>query len=90
LIADRLGNLIDPLLGGPLQLDAARAWLALLGYAFQICLCHTEIGLSATLEGEPLGRVEVKALFKLATYVLARRALSGELTLFDHLFTYFK
>ena len=36
LIADRLGNLIDPLLGGPLELDAARAWLALLGYAFQI------------------------------------------------------
>jgi len=52
--------------------------------------CHTEISLSATLDGEPLGRVEVKALFKLATYVLARRALSGELVLFDHLFTYFK
>jgi hypothetical protein len=52
--------------------------------------CHTEIGLPATLEGEPLERVEVKALFKLATYVLSRRARSGELVLFDHLFTYFK
>jgi alginate O-acetyltransferase complex protein AlgI len=36
LIADRLGNLIDPLLAPPLALDAAQAWLALLGYAFQI------------------------------------------------------
>jgi hypothetical protein len=51
---------------------------------------HTEIALSATHEGTPLGRVEVKALFRLATYVLARRADSGDLVLFDHLFTYFK
>ena len=36
LIADRLGNLIDPLLAPPLTLDLPRAWLALLGYAFQI------------------------------------------------------
>ena len=36
LIADRLGNLVDPLLTTPLALDAPRAWLALLGYAFQI------------------------------------------------------
>jgi alginate O-acetyltransferase complex protein AlgI len=36
LIADRLGNLIDPLLAPPLALDASRAWLGLLGYAFQI------------------------------------------------------
>jgi alginate O-acetyltransferase complex protein AlgI len=36
LIADRLGNLIDPLLVPPLTLDMPRAWLALLGYAFQI------------------------------------------------------
>jgi alginate O-acetyltransferase complex protein AlgI len=36
LIADRLGNLVDPLLGGPHDLDLARAWLALLGYALQI------------------------------------------------------
>ncbi|HTG12802.1 MAG TPA: hypothetical protein VK746_18555, partial [Candidatus Eisenbacteria bacterium] len=36
LIADRLGNLIDPLLTPPLALDGARAWLGLLGYAFQI------------------------------------------------------
>jgi alginate O-acetyltransferase complex protein AlgI len=36
LLADRLGNLVDPLLAAPLELDAARAWLALLGYALQI------------------------------------------------------
>jgi len=36
LLADRLGNLVDPLLAAPLALDAPRAWLALLGYAFQI------------------------------------------------------
>ncbi|MFI5325631.1 MAG: MBOAT family O-acyltransferase [Candidatus Rokuibacteriota bacterium] len=36
LIADRLGNLVDPILGGAPELDLARAWLALLGYALQI------------------------------------------------------
>jgi alginate O-acetyltransferase complex protein AlgI len=36
LIADRLGNLIDPMLAVPLGLDASRAWLSLLAYAFQI------------------------------------------------------
>jgi alginate O-acetyltransferase complex protein AlgI len=36
LIADRLGNLVDPLLGPTVELDAVRAWLALLGYALQI------------------------------------------------------
>ncbi|HJR03917.1 MAG TPA: MBOAT family O-acyltransferase [Methylomirabilota bacterium] len=36
LIADRLGNLVDPILAGSHDLDLARAWLALLGYALQI------------------------------------------------------
>jgi alginate O-acetyltransferase complex protein AlgI len=36
LLADRLGNLVDPILAGPMELDAARAWLALFGYALQI------------------------------------------------------
>jgi len=36
LIADRLGNLVDPMLARPLDLDLPRAWLALLGYSFQI------------------------------------------------------
>ncbi len=36
LIADRLGNLIDPRLGNPAELDLVGAWLVLLGYAFQI------------------------------------------------------
>jgi alginate O-acetyltransferase complex protein AlgI len=36
LLADRLGNLVDPMLARPLDLDLPRAWLALLGYSFQI------------------------------------------------------
>jgi len=36
LIADRLGNLVDPLLTPTSTLDLAHAWLALFGYAFQI------------------------------------------------------
>src|SRR5207249_4820655 len=36
LIADRLGNLVDPLLAPTDPLDLVHAWLALLGYAFQI------------------------------------------------------
>ncbi len=36
LLADRLGNLVDPLLAAPMELDAVRAWLALVGYALQI------------------------------------------------------
>src|SRR5204862_5979282 len=36
LIADRIGNLIDPLLGQTIELDMIRGWLALLGYAMQI------------------------------------------------------
>jgi len=36
LIADRLGNLVDPLLARTGELDLPRAWLALLGYALQI------------------------------------------------------
>ncbi|HEV8617051.1 MAG TPA: MBOAT family O-acyltransferase [Methylomirabilota bacterium] len=36
LLADRLGSLVDPLLGPTVELDAVRAWLALLGYAMQI------------------------------------------------------
>ena len=37
-----------------------------------------------------LRRVELKTLFRLASYVTGRRADSGGLVLFDHLFTYFK
>ncbi|PYN81560.1 MAG: hypothetical protein DMD96_09905 [Candidatus Rokuibacteriota bacterium] len=51
---------------------------------------HAEIELALEHAGEPLTRVEVKALFRLATYVVGRRASSGSLVLFDHLFTYFK
>jgi hypothetical protein len=50
---------------------------------------HTEVALPATRGGRRLRRVEVKALFRLTSYVLSRRA-GGELALFDHLFTYFK
>ena len=51
---------------------------------------HVEVELPAARDGQRLSRVEIKALFRLATYVVGRRAETGELVLFDHLFTYFK
>lgn len=51
---------------------------------------HVEVPLSPEHEGRPLDRVEVKALFRLASYVVGRHAGSGDLALFDHMFTYFK
>ena len=52
--------------------------------------CHTEIPLAAEHHGERLARVEVKALFRLLSYVVGRRAGTGDVVLFDHLFTYVK
>jgi hypothetical protein len=52
--------------------------------------CHTEVALAAEHAGERLARVEVKALFRLLSYVVGRRADTGDLVLFDHLFTYAK
>jgi hypothetical protein len=50
---------------------------------------HTEVRLEPERNGARLRRVELKALFRMASYVVGRRA-GGELVLFDHLFTYFK
>lgn len=52
--------------------------------------CHREIDLAPEHEGERLARVEIKALFRLVSYVVGRRADTGDLMLFDHLFTYAK
>jgi len=52
--------------------------------------CHSEVQLPAENGGERLARVEVKALFRLLSYVVGRRAGTGDLVLFDHLFTYAK
>ena len=52
--------------------------------------CHSEVQLPAENAGERLARVEVKALFRLLSYVVGRRAGTGDLVLFDHLFTYAK
>ena len=52
--------------------------------------CHTEIALAAEDAGERLARVEVKSLFRLLSYVVGRRQDTGDLVLFDHLFTYAK
>ena len=52
--------------------------------------CHTEVQLPAEDGGERLARVEVKALFRLLSYVVGRRAGAGDVVLFDHLFTYAK
>jgi hypothetical protein len=51
---------------------------------------HAEVSLAPERDGRRLRRVEVKALFRLVSYVVGRRASGGELVLFDHLFTYFK
>jgi hypothetical protein len=50
---------------------------------------HAEVRLEPERDGHRLRRVELKALFRLASYVVGRRA-GGELALFDHMFTYFK
>ena len=51
---------------------------------------HADVELPLEREGARLRRVELKTLFRLASYVTGRRADSGGLVLFDHLFTYFK
>lgn len=51
---------------------------------------HTEVTLAPDHAGHPLERVELKALFRLASYVVGSHTASGDLVLFDHLFTYFK
>jgi hypothetical protein len=50
---------------------------------------HAEVALAPERDGHRLRRVELKALFRMASYVVGRRD-GGELVLFDHLFTYFK
>lgn len=51
---------------------------------------HQEVLLDGERDGQRLARVEVKALFRLASYVVGRHPDGGERVLFDHLFTYFK
>lgn len=51
---------------------------------------HADIPLASEHNGQPLTQAEVKAGFRLATYVAGRRADTGDLVLFDHLFAYFK
>ncbi|HEV8616434.1 MAG TPA: hypothetical protein VGU22_13175 [Methylomirabilota bacterium] len=51
---------------------------------------HVEVALAAEDGGRRLQRVEVKAVFRLTSYVTARAAAGDDLVLFDHLFTYFK
>lgn len=51
---------------------------------------HVELALQPEREGRLLERVELKAVFRLTSYVVGRRAAGGDLVLFDHLFTYFK
>ena len=51
---------------------------------------HGEVALAPERDGQRLRRVELKALFRLASYVVGRRRRDDDLVLFDHLFTYFK
>lgn len=50
---------------------------------------HVDVELPGQYDGQRLQRVEVKGLFRLASYVSGRRAATGDLVLFDHLFRYF-
>jgi hypothetical protein len=86
---------LSVLLGNPSRFATARAevvtyhgsirtaWPVVLGPK-----SHVEVDLPVQQDGRPLERVEVKAGFRLASYVVGRREGSGELVLFDHLFTY--
>jgi hypothetical protein len=51
---------------------------------------HADAEIAPEQDGRWLERVEVKPLFRLASYVVGRHAQAGDLVLFDHLFTYFK
>jgi hypothetical protein len=51
---------------------------------------HAEVNLASEHAGQRLGRVELKAPFRLTSYVAGRERRSGDLVLFDHLFTYFR
>jgi hypothetical protein len=51
---------------------------------------HVEIPLAPEWQGRRVDRVELKSLYRLASYIVGRREGSDDLVLFDHLFTYFK
>jgi len=51
---------------------------------------HAEVPIAASSEGQRLARIELKAGFRLASYVVGRRPSGGDLVLFDHLFTSFQ
>ncbi|HKZ08686.1 MAG TPA: hypothetical protein VJU81_24670 [Methylomirabilota bacterium] len=51
---------------------------------------HAEVALPPAEDGGRVGRVELKAPFRLTSYVTGRDAGTGDLVLFDHLFTYFR
>jgi hypothetical protein len=51
---------------------------------------HAEVPLAAEHAGGRLRRVDLKAPFRLTSYVVGRDGISGDLVLFDHLFSYFK
>ena len=51
---------------------------------------HAEVALAAELSGHRLVRVDLKAPFRLTSYVAMRDPTSGDLVLFDHLFSYFR
>jgi hypothetical protein len=50
---------------------------------------HVEVPLEPERQGRRLERVELKAVFRLTSYMVGRR-LDGDLVLFDHLFPYLK
>lgn len=51
---------------------------------------HVEVPVPSGSDGAHVDRIELKSLFRLANYVVGRHAGTGEIVLFDHLFTYFR
>lgn len=92
-----LGQRSALMLGNPSRFATARAEVTTFygaGRAEQAVdlppKAHIEVPLAAERAGGRLSRVELKAPFRLTSYVVGRDAASGALVLFDHLFTYFK
>jgi hypothetical protein len=85
------------LLGNVSRFSEAKA--SVLTYYGETCLtetvvlvpkAHVELPLVPQHDGALLERVEVKAVFRLASYVVGRDAASKALVLYDHMFTYFR
>lgn len=96
-LSRHLGQRLALMLGNPSRLAGARAEVTTYYDAVSVeqsvdlpPKAHAEVPLAAEHAGGRLRRVDLKASFRLTSYVVGRDGTSGDLVLFDHLFTYFK